>query len=110
MATTEASIWRDLRELWAWCLELADEPALVGHPREVEVVAGAAESARLIGLFDRCMALAERALRIELPPGNAARATARCWSALAAVAHFRGDFVRASVLWSRAGAAEDPRR
>ena len=110
VATTEASIWRDLRELWAWGLELADEPVLVGHPREVEVVAGAAESARLIGSFDRCTALAERALRIEPPPGDAARATARCWSALAAVAHFRGDFARASELWGRAGAAEDPRR
>ncbi len=110
VATTEASIWRDLRELWAWGLELADEAAVVGHPREVEVVAGAAESARLIGSFDRCTALAERALRIELPPEDAPRLTARCWSALAAVAHFRGDFARASELWSRAGAAEDPKR
>ena len=31
--STEAATWRDLRELWAWALELAADPALRDHPR-----------------------------------------------------------------------------
>lgn len=110
LAVDQASIWRDVRELWAWCLELAEDPAIVGHPREAEVLAGASDAARLTGDFDLCVAVAERALSTGADPEVAPRLAARAWSGLAAVAHFRGDFARAAELWARAGSVEDPHR
>ena len=44
-----AEVWRDLRELWAWCLELAHAPETGGHPSEVEIWGAAAEAARQAG-------------------------------------------------------------
>lgn len=102
-ALDEAAIWRDLRELWAWCLELADNPLIVGHPLEIRVVGGAAEAARLTGDFDRCTALAQRGLALPVDEENTEQLRSSCWSALGAVAHFGGDFTQASTLWARAG-------
>ena len=110
LAVDQASIWRDLRELWAWCLELADDPAIAGHPREVDVLVGAADAARLTGDFDLCLAVAERALATETSSAQAPQLVARATSSLAAVAHFRGDFARAALLWGRSGEVEDPKR
>ena len=49
----QPSIWRDLRELWSWCLELAHAPEAEGHPREVEIRGAGAEAARQAGRFER---------------------------------------------------------
>ncbi len=103
LALDETTVWRDLRELWSWCLELGDDPAVVGHPREVEIVGSAAQSARLVGDFDRSLAFAERGLAIEVPADQARFRQSRCWSAIAAVAHYRGDFEAAKTAWIRAG-------
>ena len=44
LAVDQPAIWRDLRELWSWCLELADAPETDGHPREVEILGAGAEA------------------------------------------------------------------
>ena len=43
--------WRDLREIWTWAIELADDPDLAGRPDRVRTLGLAAEAARLIGDF-----------------------------------------------------------
>ena len=32
LAVNQVVTWRDLREIWAWAIELADDPALAEHP------------------------------------------------------------------------------
>lgn len=102
LALEEGSIWRDLRELWAWALELADDPRLDGHGSEVEVVGAAGEAARLVGDLDRARTLAERALALAGPDATPAQLH-RSLRVLGSVAHFRGDFARAAELWIRSG-------
>jgi predicted ATPase len=109
VALNQGAIWRDLREIWAWSFELAEDPDLAGHRREAEVLAGASDAARLTGDFEQCVDWAERGLALDLP-SDESWLTARCWSSLATVAHFRGDFFRASELWSHAGSVEVPER
>ena len=105
LALDQGSIWRDLREVWSWCLELTRGDELVRHPREVEILGAAAEAARQAGDFDRAVELAERGLAVA---GHDDAATARCWSALAGVAHYRGDFTAASAYWERSAGRAGP--
>ncbi len=102
VALDEGSIWRDLRELWTWALELAADPDLVGHPRRAAVLGAAAEAARLIGDLDRAAALAHEAMRVAGPDPDPALVQG-AWRALGSVAHFRGDFAAAVDGWLRSG-------
>jgi predicted ATPase/DNA-binding SARP family transcriptional activator len=108
LALDEASLWRDLRELWSWCLELAASPETAGHPRELEVLGAAAEAARQAGDYDLAVELARRGLEIAGEARQDSRAAARCWSALAGVAHYRGDFASAVRDWERCARASGP--
>ncbi|MEE4024479.1 BTAD domain-containing putative transcriptional regulator [Gordonia sp. PKS22-38] len=58
----DAIAYRDLMELRQWTLELADDPALAGHPRAGVVLAAAAETTYHQGDFARAARLAESAL------------------------------------------------
>lgn len=100
LAVDRPAIWRDLREMWVWCLELADDTTLEGHPCAVEILGAAAEAARLLGDYDRATALARRGLALT---GRGPDAWDRCESALAGVALYRGDFTEAARRWRRAG-------
>jgi predicted ATPase len=105
LAFDQPSIWRDLREVWSWCLELACAPEIDGHPREVEVRGAGAEAARQAGDYDLAVELAGSGLEVADRTGGDAHAAARCWSALAAVAHYRGDFAAATRDWERGARA-----
>lgn len=96
----DAFNWRDLRELWTWSLELADDSRLEDHPDRAAILGFAAESARLMGDLDQALELAERSFAAAGPdpdPGQVQRA----WSARACVAHYRGDFDLAREMWLR---------
>jgi len=108
LALDQASIWRDLRELWSWCLELAQSPETEGHPREVEIRGAGAEAARQAGDYDLAVELARRGLTAAGASGRESPATARCYSALAGVAHYRGDFEAAARDWERSARAGGP--
>ena len=99
LSLDQPSIWRDLREPWAWCLELAHEPAAPAHRRSTEILGAAAEAARLTGAYDRSVDLARRGLDRE---GSSSGQRARCESALAGVALYRGEFPVAARGWLRA--------
>ncbi|CUR56174.1 putative ATPase [metagenome] len=105
LALDQPSIWRDLHELWAWCLELAQEPGASSHRRAVEILGAAAESARLAGAYDRSVELARQGLARN---GSSPHRRARCESALAAVALYRGEFDEAAAGWLRAATEADP--
>jgi predicted ATPase/DNA-binding SARP family transcriptional activator len=106
LAFDQPSIWRDLREVWSWCLELACAPEIDGHPRQVEIRGAGAEAARQAGDYDLAVELARSGLEASERDGDdARRAAARCWSALAAVAHYRGDFASAARDWERGARA-----
>ncbi|WP_205472293.1 BTAD domain-containing putative transcriptional regulator [Nocardioides sp. SYSU D00038] len=102
LALADGLVWRDLRETWDWALELAADPALEEHPLRAAVLGCAAEGARLLGDLDRAEALGRQALAVAGPDADLA-STYRAWSALASVAHFRGDFDLARELWLRSG-------
>lgn len=101
IALGEVATWRDLREVWTWALELADDPDLVECPDRAVVLGCAAEAARLLGDLDRAAALADAALRAAGPEPDPEQAY-RAWSVLGSVAHFRGDFDEARDHWTRA--------
>ena len=104
LSLDQPSIWRDLRELWAWCLELAHEPAASSHPRATEIFGAAAEAARLTGAYARSVDLARRGLARD---NSSPAQRARCESALAAVALYRGEFSDAARGWLRAASEPD---
>ncbi|HYO41245.1 MAG TPA: BTAD domain-containing putative transcriptional regulator [Nocardioidaceae bacterium] len=108
LAVDQSCLWRDLREVWAWCFELVDDPSLRGHPRQLEILGAGAEAARQMGDFDRALDLAARGLALADRVGAAATLRARCWSALAGVAHYRGDFAEAARRWTQAGRTPVP--
>ena len=101
VAVNQVATWRDLRELWGWAVELADDPTLVGHPDRATVLAGAAEAARLVGDFDTAERRADEAIAAADPDTQRA-ALSRARSVHAVVAHFRGDFATARDAWLRA--------
>jgi predicted ATPase/DNA-binding SARP family transcriptional activator len=102
LALGEGGIWRDLRELWSWALELAGDDRLVGHPDRPAVLGTAAEAARMIGDLDRAEALVDESVRIAGPDPDPVQVHA-AWSARGSVAHFRGDFTKAREYWLRSG-------
>ncbi|HEY5845281.1 MAG TPA: BTAD domain-containing putative transcriptional regulator [Microlunatus sp.] len=108
LALDQASIWRDLREVWSWCLELADDPNASDHRREVEIQGAGAEAARQAGDYDRAVELAQRGLAVAGDVGRSSQEAARCWSALAGVAHYRGDFPSATDAWERSARLAGP--
>ncbi len=108
LALDQPLLWRDLREVWSWCLELAAAPEIEGDPREVELRGAGAEAARQAGDYDRAVELARSGLEISARSGHDPDQAARCWSALAAVAHYRGDFASAARDWERAALAIGP--
>lgn len=108
LALDEPAVWRDIQELWMWSIELAHDPALRRHPKVVEILGGAAEAAWLVGdpqLADR---LSQEGLRLK--PGSCGPDyRRRCWSAAAALALFRGEFLTAKAHWlEAAGIADQP--
>jgi predicted ATPase/DNA-binding SARP family transcriptional activator len=101
VAVNQVVTWRDLREIWSWSVELADDPTLVTHPDRATILAGAAEAARLVGDFDAADRRADEAIAAGDPDTHLA-ALSRAWSVHAVVAHFRGDFAAARDAWLRA--------
>lgn len=106
LALDEGCIWRDLREPWAWALELAQDPGLEGHPDQPKVLGAAAEAARLTGDLDRAQTLAEHAMAAAGTDPEPA-AVSGALRALGSVAHFRGAFDVARDLWERSGQGRD---
>ena len=102
----EAATWRDLRELWSWAYELAEDSRLAAHPERPRVLGAAAEAARLRGDLDLADRWSQEALALAGPDADP-MSVCRAYSAAASVAHFRGDFARASELWVR---SEEGRR
>jgi predicted ATPase/DNA-binding SARP family transcriptional activator len=101
LAVNDVAVWRDLREVWAWALELAVDDTTAEHPQRVAVLSCAADAARFTGDLDRARRLADDALALA-GPHPVPREVHRAWSALGAVAHFRGDFVAAREAWLQA--------
>jgi tetratricopeptide (TPR) repeat protein len=100
--------WRDLREIWTWAIELADDPDLAGRPDRVSTFGLAAEAARLIGDFASVTRFSDEAFA-RAEGTRDLTALARAWSARATVAHYRGDFARATQEWLRAADLAEPR-
>jgi tetratricopeptide (TPR) repeat protein len=95
--------WRDLRETWAWAIELAEDPALADRPDRVHVLSLAADGARLMGDFEGVERYAGAAFALadaRTDPDYLCRA----YTARAAVLHFRGDFAEAADEWLRGAA------
>ena len=69
LAFDQPAVWRDLREQWSWCLELAHAPETDGHPREVEIRGAGAEAARQAGDYDHAVELARHGLAVAGEPG-----------------------------------------
>ncbi len=63
LAAILVGTWRDLREIWAWVIELADDPDLAGRPDRVLMLSLAAEAARLSGDFAAVARLLRRGVR-----------------------------------------------
>lgn len=104
LAIADAALWRDLREIWSWALELAADPALANSPHRPDVLGFAAASARLLGDLDLAGELAERALGAAGPDPDPVLVH-RAWAELGTIAHFRGEFETARELWVRAAEA-----
>lgn len=100
LALDEAAPWRDLTELWAWAVELEQDPLLAGNPREPAVRASAAEASWLLGDLAGAARLAQEAIEA----GGDDPRVVSAWSASAAVALFRGDHARAAQDWAVAAA------
>ncbi|GEK19571.1 BTAD domain-containing putative transcriptional regulator [Cellulomonas xylanilytica] len=100
LALDDAGTWRDLTELWAWAVELEQDPLLQGDPREHAVRAAAAEASWLLGDLSGATRLARTAIEAAGDDPGVVSA----WSASAAVALFRGDHARAAQDWAVAAA------
>ncbi|WP_243057641.1 BTAD domain-containing putative transcriptional regulator [Nocardioides sp. SR21] len=104
LALADAALWRDLREIWSWALELAADPSLRDDPRRAAVLGFAAASARLLGDLDLAASLAEQSLDAAGPDPDPVLVH-RAWAEQGCVAHFRGGFDLARERWFRAAAA-----
>ena len=105
LALDEASVWRDISELWVWSREMVTEPALDGHRQEVAALGSAAEASWLLGDLAGARLLAQRGVQLAAQPGSSQSDQAhRCWSATAAVALFQADFAGARAAWLNAAA------
>jgi predicted ATPase len=103
LALDEATTFRNLEEVWRWSVELADDPAMRGHPREAAVLGSASEAAWLAGdlpLARRLCAAGLAAVEHTREP----EAWRRCRYAAGAVALFEGRFDAARASWEEAAA------
>jgi tetratricopeptide (TPR) repeat protein len=107
VAVNQVVTWRDLREIWSWPAELAEDPAFAAHPERATLLAGAAEAARLVGDFDTAARRADEAIATAHPESQPA-ALSRAWSVSAVLAHFRGEFATARDAWLRAADSAGP--
>ena len=85
VALCSSSTWREMTEVWAWALELADDPATEAHPDAASALGIAAGTAWSRGEIDRAARLAARGLELGGPGGW------RCRIGLSLVALSRGD-------------------
>ncbi|HSE07871.1 MAG TPA: BTAD domain-containing putative transcriptional regulator [Nocardioidaceae bacterium] len=99
-ALFEAIAYRDLIEIRGWAEELADDPAVEGHPRATAVLGTAAESAYHGGDYPR----AERLARAGLDRADGVADTWYCHFALSVAALARGAY--AEVVEHALAAAE----
>ena len=81
LSAIEVGTWRDIREIWTWVMELADDPLLEGRPDRVLTQSFAAEAARVVGDFaavarlsDAAFALADATTDRSTSPGPGAPA------------------------------------
>jgi predicted ATPase/DNA-binding SARP family transcriptional activator len=102
-ALYDAMTYRDLVEIRTWAEELADDPALAGHPHEARVLGTAAEAAYHRGDLDR----SEHLARAGLARATDTTGTWLCLSPLSVVALARGAYAE-SVEHSLAAAAVAP--
>jgi predicted ATPase len=103
LALDEATTFRNLEEVWRWSVELAEDPAMRGHPREAAVLGSASEAAWLSGdlpLSRRLCAAGLAAVEHTREP----EAWRRCRYAAGAVALFEGRFDAARASWEDAAA------
>ena len=116
LALDEQAMWHNIDELWAWSLELANEPALASDPREAAVIGSAATASWAHGDPEATVRLAHRGLRLaelsaigspEERDAATVDARRRCWRALATVSLFGSQFTTSREQWMRA-AADDP--
>jgi len=91
----DLTTYRDLHDVAEWAVELAGDPRLADHPRRVEVLGAAANSAWLHGDIDASVALAERAIADAPSPAASGRARGARGSA----ALFREDPLVAADWW-----------
>ncbi len=80
--------WRELEELRAWALELAEHPALGTSPARASVLAAAGRSAWLNGDLDTSERLARQGLEVARDD----EAIGRCREVLSINRFFRGDY------------------
>jgi len=100
--------YRDLVELRTWAEELADDPALAGHPAQAAVLGVAAESAYHAGDHARATTYAETGLAVAEESDAHGRWT--CLTTLSVLALARQDFTAAVELSLQAHAvASGPR-
>ncbi len=109
-SATWVGIWRDLREIWTWAIDLATDPALADRGDRVRTLCLAADAARLMGDFDGVRRYGEEAFALAGLTGDATVGgvgevdgdfLARAHTAQASVLHFRGEFAAASALWEQ---------
>jgi predicted ATPase/DNA-binding SARP family transcriptional activator len=101
LAAIRVATWRDLREIWAWAIELARDPLLADHSDRVLVLGFAAEAGRLMGDFPLVETFSDEAFAwAEGHPGETRLAPA--WSARATAQHYAGDFETAMASWLQA--------
>ena len=101
LAAIEVGTWRDIREIWTWVMELADDPVLEGRPDRVLTLSFAAEAARVVGDFAAVARLSDAAFALADATTDRSH-LARAWSARATVAHYDGDFDAAVEQWLKA--------
>ena len=97
-ALDEASIWRDVQELWHWSMELADDPRLADHRRRVAILGSAAEGAWLLGELARSEELFVEGIELADRLGDKTERL-RCYNAGAVLALFNGEFDQARDYW-----------
>lgn len=106
LAVDEAAVWRDIRELWGWSLELAADPTLRDHPQRLAILGSGAEAAWLAGEPERADQLIRAGLEVVTGAAEPDQGR-RLWSAAAALALFRGDFRTSREHWMKAASIAD---
>jgi predicted ATPase/DNA-binding SARP family transcriptional activator len=94
-ALMRSATFRDLPELWAWALTVADHPAVVEHELAAVALGAAAEAAWLTGDLGRAERLAADGLALDA-------ACVECLHALASIRLFQARPDSARELWMEA--------